>query len=200
MFFLHAAMTVLIWRFVIICWVFVNAWQIFTEDMDEVKSLPRESVLNFIEKVDETLVVPYLVSSVDRHLSVSFVFVCCLFEKWPTNLVPLWSFFNLAARTQADWQLSGDKPVQPTSRKPTACIVYLLQHVVAASHHHYCHVVREDCCGTLCPFSVTFIYRPDSVTPRMFATVFMNVNKYICNSSPCSHSKSIICQDSFCQN
>lgn len=35
--------------------------QIFTEDMDEVKSLPRENVLNFIEKADETLVVPYLV-------------------------------------------------------------------------------------------------------------------------------------------
>jgi len=36
--------------------------QIFTEDMDEVRILPRENVLNFIEKADETLVVPYLVS------------------------------------------------------------------------------------------------------------------------------------------
>jgi len=36
--------------------------QIFTEDMDEVRSLPRENVLNFIEKADESLVVPYLVS------------------------------------------------------------------------------------------------------------------------------------------
>jgi len=32
--------------------------------MDEVKSLPRENVLNFIEKADESLVVPYLVSEV----------------------------------------------------------------------------------------------------------------------------------------
>jgi len=42
--------------------MFCGAVQIFTEDMEEVKSLPRENVLNFIEKADETLVVPYLVS------------------------------------------------------------------------------------------------------------------------------------------
>jgi len=42
--------------------MFCRAAQIFTEDMEEVKSLPRENVLNFIEKADETLVVPYLVS------------------------------------------------------------------------------------------------------------------------------------------
>jgi len=44
--------------------------QIFTEDMDEVRSLPRENVLNFIEKADETLVVPYLVSCLSVVLSV----------------------------------------------------------------------------------------------------------------------------------
>jgi len=44
------------------CPVLCFVAQIFTEDLDEVKSLPRENVLNFIEKADESLVVPYLVS------------------------------------------------------------------------------------------------------------------------------------------
>lgn len=51
-----------IFSVLLICWMFCGAVQIFTEDMEEVKSLPRENVLNFIEKADETLVVPYLVS------------------------------------------------------------------------------------------------------------------------------------------
>jgi len=47
--------------------------QIFTEDMDEVKTLPRENVLNFIEKADETLVVPYLVSYVSFYIEYIYV-------------------------------------------------------------------------------------------------------------------------------
>jgi len=48
--------------------------QIFTEDMDEVRSLPRENVLNFIEKADESLVVPYLVSDV--------IIIFCVISLW----------------------------------------------------------------------------------------------------------------------
>ena len=50
--------------------------QIFTEDMGEVKTLPRENVLNFIEKADETLVVPYLVSYVSFYIEYIYVAYC----------------------------------------------------------------------------------------------------------------------------
>ena len=36
--------------------------QIFTEDMPEVESLPREPVLDYLEKTSKDLVIPYLVS------------------------------------------------------------------------------------------------------------------------------------------
>ena len=62
-------------------WMFCIVRQIFTEDMDEVKSLPRENVLNFIEKADETLVVPYLVSDVSVMLCVTSSYLVWMFEE-----------------------------------------------------------------------------------------------------------------------
>jgi len=37
-----------------------EALKIFTEDMDEVKALPREDVYNYIERTDKQLVIPYI--------------------------------------------------------------------------------------------------------------------------------------------
>lgn len=54
----------------VVWWTFCRVLQIFTEDLDEVRSLPRENVLNFIEKADETLVVAYLVSDMSVVLSI----------------------------------------------------------------------------------------------------------------------------------
>ncbi len=40
-----------------------DALRIFTEDVDEVKSLPRDKVVDHLEEISPSLVVPYLVSS-----------------------------------------------------------------------------------------------------------------------------------------
>jgi hypothetical protein len=35
--------------------------QIFVDDVDEVKALPRDQVLNYLERTNKALLIPYLV-------------------------------------------------------------------------------------------------------------------------------------------
>ena len=41
---------------------YIYLFQIFTEDLPEVETLPREKVMNYLEKLNKNLAVSYLVS------------------------------------------------------------------------------------------------------------------------------------------